>query len=77
MALAYRERERDRDWDEVSRPSHSGYTVRRYPIHDRYDYEYDDREHSPPVPCQTSHTNCGQPSTTRIDHRPMMTLSTR
>lgn len=52
MALAYRERERERDWDDVSHPSHSGYTVRRYPIHDRYDYDYDDRECSPLVPCK-------------------------
>lgn len=46
MALAYRDRERERDWDEFSRPSHSGYTVRRYHIPDRYDYDYDDREYS-------------------------------
>lgn len=47
MSLAYRDRERERDWDEVSRPS-TNYSVRRYAIPDRYqnDYEYDDREYS-------------------------------
>ena len=67
MALAYRDRERERDWEDVSRSSHHGSSLRRYPISDRYNYDYDDRESSNLI-CAAANlkANIGQPCTIRM-----------